>query len=156
MLSLADISSSFYFLAQRKNDIRYDVVLQVLKFVLSLLCLARRQAGWNWEKIYCLLFTDSKISLQIFESKICSPMFFLTATCLYFLTIRRTRDELDYGTTVLISGRQRKVWHFLIWPWVVLVGTWWYLVTIGQLGLMYDNTGSARSKTGWYMIIMGH
>ena len=33
-------------------------------------------------------------------------------------------------------------------------GTGWYLVSIGQCGLTYDNTGLVLSRTGWYMIIL--
>ena len=51
----------------------------------------------------------------------------------------------------------------------VLVGTWWYWVSIGQYGLIYDvywvsmkrnclihyNTGSVEGSSGQYLVVLG-
>ena len=64
-------------------------------------------------------------------------------------TAEKTWKKLDYRTTVLISGRQRKVDIFYF-------DTGWYMVVLGQYRTVgVDIWGSVWSKTAWYMIIMG-
>ena len=52
----------------------------------------------------------------------------------------------------------------------VLVGNWWYWVSLGQYGLIYDvywvsmkrnclihyNTGSVEGSSGQYLVVLGH
>ena len=37
----------------------------------------------------------------------------------------------------------------------VLVGTWWYLVTIVWYWLIYYANGSAGGCNGWYLVVLG-
>ena len=36
---------------------------------------------------------------------------------------------------------------------VILVGTWWYLVSMRRYWLILGGTGSVWSSTGWYLAI---
>ena len=38
---------------------------------------------------------------------------------------------------------------------VVLVGSWWYLVTIVWYWLIYYANGSAGGCNGWYLVVLG-
>ena len=37
----------------------------------------------------------------------------------------------------------------------VLVGSWWFWVSIGWYWLIYDGTGSVEGRTGWYLVVLG-
>ena len=37
---------------------------------------------------------------------------------------------------------------------VVLVGTWWYCVSIERYCLINDGTGSVEGSTGWYLVVL--
>ena len=39
---------------------------------------------------------------------------------------------------------------------VVLVGTWWYWVSMERYWLIHDGTGSVEGGTGWYLMVLGH
>ena len=58
----------------------------------------------------------------------------------------KVRGKLDYRTTVLISGRQRKVWHFFI---LTLGGTGWYLVVLGQQKAVLGKYKVVRAESIW-------
>ena len=38
----------------------------------------------------------------------------------------------------------------------VLVGTWWYWVSMERYWLIHDGTGSVEGGTGWYLMVLGH
>ena len=38
---------------------------------------------------------------------------------------------------------------------MILVGTWWYWVSIGWSWLIYDSTGSVEGSTVWYFVVLG-
>ena len=38
---------------------------------------------------------------------------------------------------------------------VVLVGTWWYWVSMERYWLIHDGTGSVEGGTGWYLMVLG-
>ena len=38
----------------------------------------------------------------------------------------------------------------------VLVGTWWYWVSIGRYWLVLDGTGSVEGGIGCYLVVLGH
>ena len=38
---------------------------------------------------------------------------------------------------------------------MVLVGTWWYWVSIGRYWLIHDATGSVYGGAGWYLVVLG-
>ena len=38
---------------------------------------------------------------------------------------------------------------------MVLVGTWWYLASIGQYWLVCGGNGSVWGGTGWYLVVLG-
>ena len=37
----------------------------------------------------------------------------------------------------------------------VLVGTWWYWVSMERYWLIHDGTGSVEGSTVWYLIVLG-
>ena len=37
----------------------------------------------------------------------------------------------------------------------LLVGTWWYWVSMGRYWLVLGGTGSVEGGTGWYLIVQG-
>ena len=37
----------------------------------------------------------------------------------------------------------------------VLVGTWWYWVSMERYWLIHDGTGSVEGGTGWYLMVLG-
>ena len=38
---------------------------------------------------------------------------------------------------------------------LIMVGTWWYWVSIGRCWLIHDGIGSVKGGTGWYLIVLG-
>ena len=59
---------------------------------------------------------------------------FLEEKSYHWLDLKEMEGKLDERTTVLISGRQRKVCH---------------------LNKIYDVTGSVDGGTGWYLVVPG-
>ena len=36
-----------------------------------------------------------------------------------------------------------------------MIGTWWYLVSMGQHWMVLDDIGSVWGGTGWYLVVLG-
>ena len=48
-------------------------------------------------------------------------------------------------------------WYLMVlgqWK-AVLVGTWWYWVSMERYWLVLDGTGSVEGGTGWYLVVLG-
>ena len=37
----------------------------------------------------------------------------------------------------------------------ILLGTWWYLVSMERNWLIHDDIGSEEGGTGWYLVVLG-
>ena len=63
---------------------------------------------------------------------------------------------LDYCTTVLISGWQRKVWHLYICKRkICFVGTGFCLVVLGQFGSVLVLVLTVWGGRGWFLVVLG-
>ena len=117
--------------------------------------LRRREKGtcWLWKGVMVLWYQNIFWLCFAFTTNLCCWSKHTWDPGYVLDMIRQRRPEktrLSYNCAHLRSTKESLTLFVL-----TLVGTWWYLVSIGQWGLIYDNTGSVWSKTGWYMMIMG-
>ena len=61
----------------------------------------------------------------------------------------------QYRAVLAIPGLLRALLVILCQYGGLLVGTWWYWVSMGRYWLVLGGTGSVLGGSGWYLVVLG-